>query len=64
MAITTRQMKMIKETMDVLGDVETLDEWECDFIVSLHNLPLHRTLSPRQKDKLENIYAKVCVSPH
>lgn len=53
---------MLKEIEEVAS--ETCNEWECDFVESCSaQVASGRTMSQKQTEIIERIYAKVCSSP-
>ena len=55
--------KLCKEIKEVQR--ETLNEWEISFVQTIHcRVKNGLDLTERQIDKLEEIYQKVCDSPH
>ena len=53
----------LREIVNEIAEVadEVLSEWECVFIESIHG---KTSFTPNQADKIQQIYEKVCNSPH
>jgi len=52
----------LEDTVVEIAEVasEVLSEWECNFIEDMHG---KTSFTPKQVDKIQELYKKVCESP-